>query len=134
MIGAFPRVDTLFDGEPPPPPVLVGPRVKLLRFLLGVAIFFDVVGLVFSVVPGAALTLWAWLAADTEAARIEAGGHDEGAAAAVLGLRNVARWAMVLTVACLLAQAWLLHQGFYTVVWAELYDAVLRVWGRLRGG
>lgn len=134
MSSAFPKVDALFDGEPPPPPVEVGPRVRRLRALLGVAIAFDVLGLVFTVVPGAALTLWAWLAADTEAARIEAGGQDEAAAAAVLGLRSVARWAMVLTVGCLLLQAWLLGQGVYTVVWGALYDAVMGLIARMREG
>ncbi len=129
---SYPKVDALFAGEPPPPPVQVGPRVQRLRVLLGVAIFFDVVGLLFTVVPGAVLTLWAWLAADTEAARIEAGSPDEAAVAAVLGLRSVARSAMMLTAACLLLQAWLLHNGYYSVIWGQMQDAVVRLLALLR--
>lgn len=125
------RVDALFSGEPPPPPVDVAPRVKRLQLIVGIAVFLDIVGLLVTVVPGAVATLWAWLNADAEAARIEAGGYDEAAAAAVMGIRNVARWAMLFCVVCLLAQAWLLHKGFYNMVWAALFDAATGLWGRV---
>jgi len=125
------RVDQLFSGEPLPPPVDVVPRVQHLRLLIGVALFLDIVGLLVTVVPGAVVTLWAWLMADSEAARIQAGGYDETAAASVIGIRNVARWAMAFCAVCLLAQAWLLHKGVYNVIWAALVDQITGLWGRL---
>lgn len=114
------RVDTLFAGEPPPPPVDVGPRVRRLQWIIGVALTLDLLGLLVTVVPGAIMTLWAWLAADAEAERIEAGAYDEHAAAAVVNLRNLARWAMLFCVFCLVAQAALLHRGFYDRIWSAL--------------
>jgi len=132
--GSPSRVDELFAGEPPPPPVDVGPRIRRLRLMVGVAVLLDVLGLMVTVVPGAVVTLWAWLAADAEAARIEAGGYDEAAAAQVVGMRNIARWAMVACVLCLLAQAWLLHNGFYNPLWAALVDLVTGLWARIHAG
>ncbi|MCK6503704.1 hypothetical protein L6R53_09945 [Myxococcota bacterium] len=130
--GRWARVDALFAGEPPAPPVDLRPRVRRLQVLVGVAVALDLLGMLVTVVPGAVMTLWAWLAADAEVAHIEAGGaYDEDAAAAVLGMRNVARWAMLFCVVCLLAQAWLLHQGFYNMVWAVLLETVTGIWGRL---
>jgi len=82
-------------------------------------------------VPGAAGTLWAWLAADNEAVRIEAGGYEETAAAAVMGIRSVARWAMVFCVICLLVQAWMLHRGSYNALWAGVADALTGLLARL---
>jgi hypothetical protein len=100
--------------------------------LVGLAVAMDLLGLLVTVVPGAVMTLWAWLAADGEVARIEAGGsYDEDAIASVLGMRNLARWAMLFCVVCLLAQAWLLHQGFYNMVWAVLMQTAVGIWGRL---
>lgn len=129
---SFARVDALFAGEPPPPPVDVAPRVRRLQLMVGLAVALDVLGLLVTVVPGAVMTLWAWLAADGEVARIEAGGaYDEQAAAAVLGMRNLARWAMIFCVVCLLGQAWALHHGLYNMVWAVLLETVLGIWGRL---
>lgn len=121
------RVDALFGGEPPPPPVDIAPRLRRLRLLVGAAVLLDLAGLLLTVVPGAAVTLWAWLAADDEVARMEHGGYDDAAAAAVLGLRMVARGVMLLCIACLLLQAWLLHRGFYNGAWAVLLDLVSRL-------
>ncbi len=125
------RVDALFAGEPPPPQVDVRPRVRRLQVMIALALTLDVLGLLVTVIPGAVLTLWAWLSADAEAERIEAGTYDEKAAAAVVGIRNIARWAMVFCVICLIAQASLLHRGVYDAVWAILIDAVSAAWARL---
>ncbi|RME23828.1 MAG: hypothetical protein D6798_12700 [Deltaproteobacteria bacterium] len=129
----WPRVDALFAGEPPPPPVDVRPRVRRLRLLITVALALDLVGLLFTVIPGAIVTLWTWLSADAEAERIEAGTYDEAAAAAVIGVRSVARWAMVFVVVCLVVQATMLHRGYYDLLWATFIDLASRVWDRLAG-
>lgn len=125
------RVDALFAGEPPPPPVDVRPRVRRLRAIIAVALVLDLLGLLLTVVPGAAMTLWAWLAADAESERLEAGTYDEQSAAAVLGIRSVARWAMIFCVFCLVAQATLLHRGFYDPIWARLIDGAIALWERV---
>ena len=132
-LSPWPRVDALFDGEPPPPPVDVAPRVRRLKIIIATALALDIVGLLFTVIPGAAVTLWAWLSADAEAERIEAGTYDEVAAAAVVGIRNLARWAMVFVVVCLIAQATMLHHGTYDLLWSTLIALASRVWDRLAG-
>ncbi|MCB9780346.1 MAG: hypothetical protein H6742_17410 [Alphaproteobacteria bacterium] len=130
---SFPKVDELFDGEPPPPQVDVRPRVLRLQLLLAGAVALDVAGLLLTVVPGAIVTVWAWLSADAEVARIEAGTYDEKAVAAVVGVRNVARAAMVFCVLCLVGQAWALHNGYYDAVWATLYELTMGVLNRILG-
>jgi len=132
-LSPWPRVDALFAGEPPAPPVDVAPRVRRLKLIITAALALDTIGLLFTVIPGAAVTLWAWLSADAEAERIEAGTYDEAAAAAVVGIRNVARWAMVFVVVCLVVQATMLHRGTYDLLWATLIDLASRVWDRLAG-
>jgi len=67
------KADQLFDGEAPPPPP-PDPTVAIQR-LLWIAVPLNLMGpCLFTGVPGAALSLWAWYRADEELARLEAGG------------------------------------------------------------
>lgn len=119
------KVDALFAGEPPPPPLAAGPRIRRLRWLLAVAIPLDLLGIpCWTGVPGAALTLVAWLAADCETARIEAGQYAPADAAALLRLRRLAAWALGFCVVSLVVQIWLLS----TPAWRFPFDLF---WDRL---
>jgi hypothetical protein len=68
------KADQLFAGETPPPPP-ADPTAPILR-LLWIALPLNLLGpCLFTGVPGAALSLWAWYRADEELARLEAGAH-----------------------------------------------------------
>jgi len=125
---SFPRVDALFAGEPPPAPALAGPRIRRLQLILVVAIPLDVLGVpCWTGVPGAALTLWAWLLADSEVARVEAGEYTTGDAARLMRLRTISAWALGFCVVSLLIQTWLLSTVFYNRFYDRLWDVVGRL-------
>ena len=115
------RVDALFAGEPPPPPVEVGPRLRLIRAVLLASLPLNLLGVpCWTGVPGAALTLWAWLQADGEMARVEAGEYPSDDAATLMRLRTAAGWLLGFCVLSLLVQAYLLTTTFYNVLWSRL--------------
>lgn len=124
----FPRVDALFGGEPALPPLDPAPRLRRLAVLLAVAIPLDLLGITcFTGVPGAALTLWAYLSADSEQALVQAGRYPDALSAARLGrLRQVALWAMVFTVCSLVLQIVLFTTtDFYGAVLLPVVDRLL---------
>ncbi len=111
------KVDALFAGEPPPPPIEAAPKLKLIRSALIVAAPLDLLGVFcWTGVPGAALTLWAWLQADGEMARIEAGEYDSDDAAAMMRLRVVSGWLLGFCVLSLLLQARLLTASVFNLL------------------
>lgn len=123
----WPKVDALFDGEPPPPPIDAAPRVKRLKLILAIAIPLDALGIpCWTGVPGALLTLWAWMRADAEVAHIQAGQYDAEHAATLMRLRAIAAWALGLCVVSLLVQAWLLTTPLYSLVFNRALDLLQR--------
>ncbi|MDP6931346.1 MAG: hypothetical protein QGG40_00450 [Myxococcota bacterium] len=112
------KVDALFAGEPPPPPVALEPRLHRIHRLLYVAIPLDVLGIFcWTGVPGALLTLWAWLLADAERAHIEAQQVRPEEAARLARTRRLAGWLLGFCVFSLLLQTWLLTTPFYFELW-----------------
>ncbi len=123
--GRYPKVDALFEGEPPAPPPDPGPALRRLRVLLAVAIPLDLLGIpCWTGVPGAVLTLWAWLRADAEAARVREGAYDDDLAADFLRLRAWAAWALGFSILSLVVQAWLLTTPFYALLLVRALDAL----------
>jgi hypothetical protein len=119
------KVDALFAGEPPKKPVDVASRIRRIKTILWIAIPLDVLGIpCWTGVPGALLTLWAWLATDAEVARIEAGDYAHDDANRVLTLRRVAFWALLLSVVSLVVQTGLLSTPFYERLWAKWFPGI----------
>jgi hypothetical protein len=115
------KVEALFAGEPPPPPVEAAPRLAMIRSMLWLALPLDLLGVpCWTGVPGAALTLWAWLSADGEMARVEAGAYSSEDAAALMRLRLLSGWLLGFCVLSLAVQVYLLTTPFYNTLWAEL--------------
>ena len=103
------RVDALFAGDPPPEPLEARPRIRRLRQTLAVAIPLDLLGIpCWTGVPGAALTLWAWLEADSQMAAIKSGLYNSEDAATLIRLRSFSAWALGFCMASLLLQIYLL--------------------------
>ena len=128
------RVDALFSGEPPPAPLPAGPRIRRLERILAVAIPLDLLGIpCWTGVPGAVLTLWAYLQADAEMARIDAGMYGGEDAARLLRLRSISTWALYFCVVSFLLQAWLLSTSFYTAMLGTLAETIVSGMGRLSG-
>ena len=115
------KVDALFAGEPPPPPVEATPRLAAIRSILWVALPLDLLGVpCWTGVPGAALTLWAWLQADGEMANVEAGAYSSEDAAALMRLRATSGWLLGFCVLSLLVQVYLLTTPFYGRLWTAM--------------
>lgn len=124
------KVDALFAGEPPPPTIPAGPRIRSLSLVLAVAVPLDLLGILcWTGVPGAVLTLWAYLSADAEMARIEAGTYSGEDAARLLRLRSIATWALYFCVLSFLGQAWLLSTSFYTSLLTTVWDGIVGLLG-----
>lgn len=70
------------------------------------------------------MTLWVWMATDTDVAHIEAGTYTEAEAAELLQLRRYAAMALVLCVICLIVQIALLSTSFYARFWGSLSVAL----------
>jgi hypothetical protein len=116
------NVDALFAGEPHKKPVDVSDRIRRIKRILWFAVPLDLFGIPFwTGVPGAILTLWAWLATDAEVARIEAGDYAHTDAMRLLTLRRITFWALLFSVVSLIVQSWLLSTPFYLVLWPRLY-------------
>ena len=119
------KVDALFAGDDPEGPAPAPPRILRLKKLLAVAIVLDILGLLcWTSVPGAIMTLWVWMATDTDVAHIEAGTYTEAEAAELLQLRRYAAMALVLCVICLIVQIALLSTSFYARFWGSLSVAL----------
>ena len=124
--GGRQKVDALFSGEPPPPPIDAGRRIHTLKVMLAIAIPLDLFGIpCWTGVPGAALTLVAWLMADGDLARIEAGQFSSEDAATLLRLRTVSAWTLGFCVLSLLVQVWLLSTPAYPRLFEALWDLLL---------
>jgi hypothetical protein len=119
------NVDALFAGEPHKKPVDVSDRIRRIKRILLFAVPLDLFGIPFwTGVPGAILTLWAWLATDAEVARIEAGDYAHTDAMRLLTLRRITFWALLFSVVSLIVQSWLLSTPFYLVLWPRLWALV----------
>lgn len=83
------RIDELFSGDAPPPPL--PDRQRLIRGLLWVAAPLNLLGpLIWTSVPGAFLSIYAWYVADGEIARVESGALPPERRAPLTRLRNTA--------------------------------------------
>lgn len=119
------RVDQLFAGEPPPPPIDAAARITTLRRTLGIAIALDVLGIpCWTSVPGAVLTLWVWMGTEADRARIVNGEYLEEDAAAIMALRRWASLALVFCVLSMLLQIFLLSTSFYERLWGSITVAL----------
>ncbi|MFT4975729.1 MAG: hypothetical protein ACI8S6_001622 [Myxococcota bacterium] len=119
--GMSEKVDALFAGEPPAPPREAVSKLRAIRVLLMVALPMDLLGvLCWTGVPGAALTLWAWLQADGEMARVEAGEYSSEDAASLMRLRTLSGWLLGFCIVSLMAQAYLLTTSFYSMLFSLL--------------
>jgi hypothetical protein len=108
------KVDALFVGDPPKPPAEATPKLRQLRLLLAVAIPLNLLGIpCWTGVPGAALTLWAWLSADAEMTRVNDGDYAPEDAARLMHLRTIAAWTLLFCVLSLVLQVWLLGTNWY---------------------
>ena len=117
----FQRVDALFAGEPPPPLLDGESPQRFIRRLLYVAIPLDLLAIpLWTGVPGALLTLWAWLRADAEARQVGAGRYSEEDGRAILRLRRVAQGALVFILLSFMVQIWLLTRPEYTALYRGL--------------
>jgi len=125
---AFPKVDALFDGEPPLPALDPTPRLRRITLLLVVAAPLDLLGITcFTGVPGAALTLVAYLQADAEQALVDAGRYPSDQHVSRLRrVRRVALWLMVFTLVSLALQVVLfVGTNFYTGTLLPLVERLL---------
>jgi hypothetical protein len=115
-------VDALFSGEPPPE-LLDGSTARrgVIR-ILWLAVPLDLLAIpLWTGVPGALLTLWAWLRADQAAKEVEAGRYSEEDATSLLKLKRLVGWAMAFILLSLLVQTWLLSKPAYTESYRGLW-------------
>lgn len=104
------RVDALFGGEGPPRRA----RVVELGLLLGVALALDLSGILCCTsVPGAALTLVAWLWADGDLARVRSGHLAPRDGPTLERMKQVANAGLVLCGVTFVIQIALLQDGTY---------------------
>jgi len=124
------KVDALFAGElPTQTPIEAKKRLLRLHRTLWIAIVLDVLGLpCWTSVPGAALTLWVWLATDADLVRIEAGDYSDADAAFLMKIRRYASIALVFCVASLVLQIFLLSTAFYQRFWGSISVALQHLW------
>jgi len=132
--GPASRVDALFAGEPPPEPLPAAPRIRRLQRILAVAIPLDLLGIpCWTGVPGAILTLWAYLEADAEMARIDAGMYGGEDAARLLRLRSISTSTLYFCVVSFLLQAWLLSTSAYSGFIGSVIETLGSGFARLSG-
>lgn len=114
-------VDALFTGDPPLPRIDATRTLRRLGLILAIAIPLDGLGIFcWTTVPGAVLTIWAWLIADGQMALVEAGQLEEKDANRVILARRVAGAALAGCVLSMIMQLWLLSTNFYRVLWGPL--------------
>ncbi len=124
------KVDALFAGDlPTSTPLEAQKRLKRLHRTLWLAIALDVLGLpCWTSVPGAILTLGVWLATDADLVRIEAGEYSDEDASFLMRIRRIASAALVLCVASLVIQIFLLSTTFYERFWGSLAVVIQHLW------
>ena len=124
------KVDALFSGElPTRTPIEAKKRLTRLHRTLSIAIVLDILGLpCWTSVPGAALTLWVWLATDADLIRIEIGEYSDEDAAFLMRIRRYASIALVFCVVSLVLQIFLLSTSFYQRFWGSISVAVQHLW------
>ena len=123
-------MDALFAGEPPPAPLAAGPRIRRLKIVLGLALPMNLLGVTcWTGVPGAALSLYGWLLADVEVARVEAGEYATEDAAALMRLRTLSAWTLAFCVVSLMLQIYLFNTAYYRMAYDRLLDLVARMLG-----
>ena len=111
----FPRVDALFLGDPPPPLLDARPARRFLHRVLWIAIPLDVLAIpLWTGVPGALMTLWAWLRADAEVRQVEEGRYSDEDARELLRLRRISMVALIFVLASFAVQIWLFTKPAYT--------------------
>ena len=108
------RVDALFSGEPERAPQSTTVRLRSIRRLLGLALPLVVLGIpCWTSVPGALLTIGAYLIADGEMARVEAGLCSDEEISALRRYRRLATRMLYACVVTLVIQLWLLSTPLY---------------------
>jgi hypothetical protein len=124
------KVDALFSGDlPTSTPIAAQQRLLRLKRTLWLAVILDILGLpCWTSVPGAVLTLWVWLSTDTDLVRIEAGEYSDEDAARLMRIRRIATWALILCVASLVVQIFLLSTTFYERFWGSLSVGIQHLW------
>ena len=124
------KVDALFSGDlPTSTPIKAQQRLLRLKRTLWLAVMLDILGLpCWTSVPGAVLTLWVWLSTDTDLMRIEAGEYSDEDAARLMRIRRIATWALILCVASLVVQIFLLSTTFYERFWGSLSVGIQHLW------
>ena len=119
------KVEALFAGEPPAPIEPAEHRIRAIRGILLFAIPMVILGIpCWTSVPGAGLTLWAWMSTDGEMSRIEAGTTAPEDAAMLIQLRRLAAGALALCVVTLIIQIVLLGTTFYERLWGSAVVAI----------
>ena len=117
----FSRVDALFAGEPPEPLLDAEPTLRFLHRVLWVAIPLDVLAIpLWTGVPGALLTLWAWLRADAEVRQVEEGRYSDEDAHELLRLRRISLAALIFVLVSFAIQIWLFTKPAYTNLYRGL--------------
>lgn len=115
------RVQALFSGDPPAPPVPVEATLRRLRWLMGLSLPLNLFGvLCWTGVPGAALTLWAWLLADAEANRALSGAFSAEDEIRVVRYRSWAAWNLGFCVLSLVLQTVMMTTPLYEEILARL--------------
>ena len=124
------KVDAMFSSEiHTRTPLEARNRLVRLNRTLRIAIVLDVLGVpCWTSVPGAALTLWVWLATDSDLNRIEAGEYSDADAAFLMKIRRYATAALVFCVASLVLQIFLLSSSFYERFWGSMSVAFRHIW------
>lgn len=124
------KVDALFSGElPTRTPIEAKKRLTRLNRTLSIAIVLDILGLpCWTSVPGAALTLWVWLATDADLMRIEVGEYSDEDAALLMRIRRYASIALIFCVISLVVQIVLLSTTFYQRFWGSISVAIQHLW------
>ena len=121
----FPRVDALFAGEPPIPKLDGKPIIRSIRRILWVAIPLDVLAIpLWTGVPGALLTLWAWLKADSAMRLVQDGRFDVADARVLRRQRKLAAWALIFISLSFLLQIWLMWKPGYTRIYSGLFGSL----------
>lgn len=116
--GGSTRVDELFgEGRGTP-----RARVPLILALALSGAAAAAVGLACSLVPGGLLLLAAWVVAEKDLMRVEAGflPVDQGRPLRIL--RALVMVSVVLVTVGFVAQTWLMRVGFYTELWGALLE------------
>ena len=116
-------VDELFSGQAPPPPV---DRAAGIRWRAALAMVLNLLGPCTCVtsVPGAALSLWVWVAADDELQRVESGALAPERRAEIVVLRDQTYRCMTMAAILCLVQVVLWVSGDYAALLSVIVSLV----------